>query len=802
MSGVSVNVSGNASAAITVLDDFRRKAESTAEKIANGFKQRIGQRMFDGLIRAANALPNAMKGAIDAGGRLSDHMARTGAAGEGLVVLERAFKNAGMSADSTTRLLGMMQKGLGGINEDMQTTSEAFAVLGLSMEDLRAKDPVAAFEEIGSAIMRIQDPAQRAALAMRIFGRSGTEALVMFSDRGAMEQARKELGQFPGILSENAQALDMVSDRLNNMGTGWQQIGAAAAVAILPALEEITSQLQAIDFTGIGTAIGAVLNLVSQFAPHLIAIGLGLTALKLVSFIGMLKKKTMDWWAATAAVKANTAALKENAAAGGAAAAAPGPRNLGRGAATAAGGPRNLGRGAAIAAGGALAVAGIGAQLAMNYANDLATANNAMQESFDRGNAAMKKFEIGAIRAQVASRAEIEATIEAIEEEKQAIFDAAEAQQRNIDDPELRQRLMDDTATTIKRLDLKARQIRATSDEQIAANAASRDAAIAAQEEAEATRKAAEAYAKARAEYQQKLAFADEKVTGKGSLQDQLAEIDKAEGAIRSKIKGIRPEGTAADLIRNLDRETDSQQKTDSLQQALKLAGLEEKRADLLSRIREEEAAILASKKTAAAEYQEEMAILQATIVGNREKVADLEREAEIRREIARLVQAGFDKDDPTLRPAAEQLVKNRQDAEAAIVAKEKAREQAERVADAEARAAEVVADARAAAGGEDRTKEKRTKELIAQGVDPDRAADMSANESSLESITGLRNQADGMQFQSNLGAVSSMQRIGGGGGAASSGLDYSRQQTDIQRQIAQELRAISSRIPLPTLEN
>jgi hypothetical protein len=80
MSGVAVTISGNNAQAIAALNGVANKAESVAERIRNGFQQRIGQRMFDGLARAAAALPGAMKDAIDAGGRLSDQMARTGAA--------------------------------------------------------------------------------------------------------------------------------------------------------------------------------------------------------------------------------------------------------------------------------------------------------------------------------------------------------------------------------------------------------------------------------------------------------------------------------------------------------------------------------------------------------------------------------------------------------------------------------------------------------------------------------------------------------------------------------------------------
>jgi hypothetical protein len=776
MSGVSVNVSGNAGAAVTVLDGLQRKAESTAEKIANGFKQRIGQRLFDGLIQAANSLPNAIRAAIDAGGRLSDQMARTGASGENLVVMERVLKNAGMAGESTTRLLGLMQRSLAGVNEDMQTTSEAFAVLGVDMGRLREMDPVDAFQALGKAIMAVQDPAERTALAMRIFGRTGAEALVAFSDVEGFETARRELGALPATLAQNASQLDAVSDRLGNLGTGWQQIGASAAVAILPALEKITAQFATMDLTAVGKAIGGLVNGLVAIAPHLVAIGAGMAALKIATFLGLMANKTREWWTQTAAIKANTAALRENATAG----------------ATAGKGPSRAGM---IGGGAALVVAGIGAQLAMNYANDLAEANAAMQESYDRGNAAMEKFHVGAIQAQVASRAEIEQTIASIESEKAAIEDAAMAQMQRTDDADTRERIMADTQTTTRLLDLKTKALRATTDQQLAANAAARAAAEAEAAAAKATEEAAKAYATKRAEFDRRIKEADEQFSGTGSAAAQLAELARAEAAIRAKITTTASTGSAGDIIGRLDQLDDSTGKTADLEQALKLEAIEKRRADLQTRLADEKEKIRQSKAAALADWEEEMRILNAQLAGNQEKVKALEREAEIRAEIARLTAAGFSAQDA--RTGAERLV----DARARADAAQKEAEAEERRQEARQRSQGLIADAAATMAGPDavaaRQQEKRAQEIAGEsGLGIDEARNIAANEADLEKLTSLRNRADNMQFQSSIGRASDMQRIGGGGGVVSSGLDIARQQTDLQQQMVTLLSHILARSP------
>lgn len=778
MAGAQVSIGGDASGAIRAMGTVEDKAARLAQKIKEGFTTRIGQRMFDGLIQAANALPNAMKAAIDAGGRLSDQMARTGAAGEGLVVMERWLTNAGLAADKTTTLLGLMQKGLAGLNEDSKPTAEAFATLGLNMAALRAQDPVAAFQSIGAAIMRIEDPAQRTALSMRIFGRSGAEALVAFADTRGMDTARAQLGQMPSILAANASQLDEVSDRLGNLGTGWQQIGAAAAVAVLPALESITAKIASMDLTAIGAAIGSLINGIVAIGPALVVAGAGLVALKIGAFITSMAAKTREWWANTAAIQANTQALSRNASAG--ASAGSGPK------------PGAGGRGMAMAAGGILAVAGIGAQLAMSYADDLAASNAVMAEASERGNAAMRKFEINAMRAQVASREEIEKTVAAIEEEKKAIEAAAEAQMKNVDDADTREGILTATVATTKALDLKARQLRATGDEQLAANAATRAAAQAEADLAEKIEKAAEAYRNARESYTKSVSDKEDTPETSGPLSNQLAELDRAEKAIRGKMtKGYGYQDKSAAQILDpafFDKRADSPEKTRDFDLARKLAAIEEKRVEISNQLRQ-------SKQDAVADYRTELDLLTATIAGEKERVADLKRQAAIKEEIARLTAAGFSAKDPSTQAAAERIVDARAKADAA-----------QRAAQARQEAAGVLADAEAAVRGPEamdaRTREKRAEEIAAQsGIGMGEARKMASNEADLEKINSLRSKMDGMSFQSSLGAVSSMQAIGGGGGAAASGFDYAREQTELQRQMVEALRDMKTRNTPPTLE-
>ena len=61
MAGVNVTIGADSSKAQKELASFQNKTKKIASTIAKGFQERIGQRMFDGLISAARSVPARMK---------------------------------------------------------------------------------------------------------------------------------------------------------------------------------------------------------------------------------------------------------------------------------------------------------------------------------------------------------------------------------------------------------------------------------------------------------------------------------------------------------------------------------------------------------------------------------------------------------------------------------------------------------------------------------------------------------------------------------------------------------------------
>lgn len=113
---------------------------------------------------------------------------RTGLTTDTLQVLGHMAKVSGTDVDSLAKAVVRMEVNL--VKGDA-----AFKGLGLSVSALKAMSPDAAFAKIGSAIGAISDPMQRAAAAVAVFGKSGSELLPVFAmNLGKAKEEAESLG--------------------------------------------------------------------------------------------------------------------------------------------------------------------------------------------------------------------------------------------------------------------------------------------------------------------------------------------------------------------------------------------------------------------------------------------------------------------------------------------------------------------------------------------------------------------------------------------------------------------------------
>ena len=208
-----------------------------------------GVQSFVGIIQG---LSGKMQGAFDLGGKLSDVSAQTGESAGNIMVLQRAFENAGLGADTMQDSLAKVRKELGTVDDYGKVTNKSFQQLGLNIKDLKGLNAEQTFEKIASKINGLPTQTDKAAVAMDLFGKSGNKMLTLFSDGSGFDVARQQLGGLPALMDRNASAFDTISDRIRSIKQKSMGFWAGFAEGVLPVADYISEVMDGIDLTGIG----------------------------------------------------------------------------------------------------------------------------------------------------------------------------------------------------------------------------------------------------------------------------------------------------------------------------------------------------------------------------------------------------------------------------------------------------------------------------------------------------------------------------------------------------------------------
>ena len=240
-------------------------SEEAGEKSKTGFGEiaigvgiagaavKLGTAAIDAAFAVAQKTVKSFGDALDMGGRLEDLSDRTGVAVDKVMLLERAFENTGVGADSLGPLINKMQKAIVDAGDGTSAAADAFTELGIPLSDLQKLSPDEQLRAIGKAIAGIPDPAERAAVSMEIFGKSGGALNQVFANMdGELDTAKAQLGSLPQIMKDGAEQFDKISDNIAVIGGKFIEFAAGLIDKVKPALDAITTALTRIDAAGIG----------------------------------------------------------------------------------------------------------------------------------------------------------------------------------------------------------------------------------------------------------------------------------------------------------------------------------------------------------------------------------------------------------------------------------------------------------------------------------------------------------------------------------------------------------------------
>jgi hypothetical protein len=245
------------------------KANNQASGLSGAFSKLGGMAKNAGIAiaglgaAAVGGLAVLGKNAIDAADNLNDLSQRTGVGVETLSKFGAAAEDSGSSIEEVAKAMGKLSKG---IVDPSSKVNEALRSIGISSTDtqgkIRSVDQV--MLDIADKFSKLPDGAQKTALAMEIFGKSGANLIPMLNG------GREAMSQYSAtITKEMAEAADRFNDAINMIMRELAGPFNQAIAASLPYITQLAQQLGA----ALPGAIAALVPILTGFVSTLAQIG-------------------------------------------------------------------------------------------------------------------------------------------------------------------------------------------------------------------------------------------------------------------------------------------------------------------------------------------------------------------------------------------------------------------------------------------------------------------------------------------------------------------------------------------------
>jgi lambda family phage tail tape measure protein len=277
--GASRQQLDTASKAIRLSEAFARQ-ERIAGQIKRGFAI-VGTVILGATIAAVAAFDTLIKKAGD----FQDIAEKTGDTAENMASLALAAGVAGVTMEDLTAASIKLTKGLIGVDDETKDAGAAIVALGLNIKDFKALSPADQFEQVGKALNSFQNGAEKTAVAVALFGKSGAQILPFLKDLSA-EGGRQFI-----LTEKQIQQADEFAKGQARLRTEIGLYSQAIASDLIPSIQSFTSvlrdivkdqELAAAAATGlriVGNASIAVFQTLA-FAAGLVAHGINLIAIQ------------------------------------------------------------------------------------------------------------------------------------------------------------------------------------------------------------------------------------------------------------------------------------------------------------------------------------------------------------------------------------------------------------------------------------------------------------------------------------------------------------------------------------------
>jgi hypothetical protein len=282
---LSANAQGMSSginAGVVELQKLGYAAKKTQQDVSTLKTIELSRVFLSSVQTVAGAFSSFVAGSAAAVASVDDLSQRTGVSTQTLQAYQFAAEKSGVSVEAFGKGVQKLGINLGEAQTGNKGAIKSFADLGLSVQELSRLSPEAAFEAVAAAISQLPGPAQQAAAAVSLFGKSGAELVPMFAEgAGYLSEMRAEAERLGLVLSKDqVQGLATLDDSIGKVSATFKafqaRVTAELAPSLIAAAESAATFIAALDVQEVAksaeAAIGGVVAVARAAADAFIVV--------------------------------------------------------------------------------------------------------------------------------------------------------------------------------------------------------------------------------------------------------------------------------------------------------------------------------------------------------------------------------------------------------------------------------------------------------------------------------------------------------------------------------------------------
>jgi hypothetical protein len=230
------------------LDEVKAKSKEAGDGMKAAFEIAGAIEAVKAVMEVAKEVVEQFFAAFERAHELEHFADEIGSTAHELSALRFAAIETGTDIESFNGAIGKMTQKIGEAREGAAKTSVAFQALGLDVNRMAGESAGGQLEDIAERMKQIPNAADRAALAVELFGKKGRELLPMLMQgKEGIEAMKTKADELNATLSDDqAASLASAQKGINELKMEWQGLWNTLATAVVPILKTVVSVLNTV----------------------------------------------------------------------------------------------------------------------------------------------------------------------------------------------------------------------------------------------------------------------------------------------------------------------------------------------------------------------------------------------------------------------------------------------------------------------------------------------------------------------------------------------------------------------------